>query len=183
MKIISSKLKGAAIIESDILQDSRGNFSRLFCQNDLKDLHNYQSIDQINYSFTLKRGTIRGLHFQKPPFMEIKLIRCIKGKIFDVIVDLRKDSITFLKWHGEILSEDNFRMHYIPKGFAHGFQTLEDNCELIYLHNGFYNPKSENGFVYNDKILSINWPLPLCNLSFRDLNLSKLDSNFKGFEI
>lgn len=180
MKIIPIELQGAVIIETDILQDPRGSFARLFCQEELQELHKNQTIDQINYSFTRKAGTVRGMHFQKPPFSEIKLVRCLKGKIFDVIVDIRKNSPTFLKWHGEELSAENFKMIYIPKGFAHGFQTLEDNSELLYLHNGFYTPEAESGIRYDDRLININWPIKLTEISKRDENFSYLNEQLEG---
>ncbi|MBN2478794.1 MAG: dTDP-4-dehydrorhamnose 3,5-epimerase [Parachlamydiales bacterium] len=183
MKIKSLNLNGAAVIDSYIFNDSRGLFTRFFCQNELNELHNYSSIDQVNFSKTFLKGTIRGMHFQMPPFSEIKIIRCIKGSIFDVIIDIRKNSPTFLKWHSEVLSENNYKMIYIPKGFAHGFQTLEDNCELLYLHNGFYNPESENGIKYDDKLIDIKWPLKITEISKRDESFSYIDHKFEGFLI
>ncbi|NGX56461.1 MAG: dTDP-4-dehydrorhamnose 3,5-epimerase [Candidatus Anoxychlamydiales bacterium] len=175
MKIIQLLLNGAAIIKSDIFEDNRGFFTRLFCQKELSKLHNSKSIDQINYSFTKKKGTIRGLHFQKNPFEEIKIVRCLKGKIFDVIVDMRKNSKTYLKWHGEILSENNHKMLYVPKGFAHGFQTLEDDCMTIYFNNEFYNPQAELGIKFDDKLLNIKWPIKMTAISDKDLNFESLN--------
>ncbi len=124
----------------------------------------------MNHSFTSAKGTVRGMHFQTQPHSEIKLVRCISGKVADVIVDLRPDSPTFKQFAVFELSAQNKHMIYIPEGFAHGFQTLEDNTELIYLHSNYYNPEFESGIRYNDPALSINWPLEITNISERDLN-------------
>ena len=120
------------------------------------------------------------MHFQTPPFREIKMVKCIKGKVFDVIIDLRKDSETFLSWEGVELSAENKKMIYIPEGFAHGFQCLTDDCELIYHHSEYYTPGAEGGIHYNDPLIKINWPLSVSQVSPRDESHSYLDENFKG---
>jgi dTDP-4-dehydrorhamnose 3,5-epimerase len=135
---------------------------------------------QMNHSFTKHKATIRGMHFQLPPFSEIKLVRCIAGAVYDVIIDLRTDSPTFLQWFGVELSVQNKKMIYIPLGFAHGFQALSDDCELIYHHSQFYTPGAEGGIKYNDPRIGINWPLAVTNISERDNQHSLLDENFKG---
>jgi dTDP-4-dehydrorhamnose 3,5-epimerase len=134
----------------------------------------------MNHSFTKQKATIRGMHYQLPPFSEIKLVRCIAGAVYDVIIDLRKDSTTFLQWFGVELSAQNKKMIYIPQGFAHGFQALSDDCELIYHHSQFYTPGAEGGIKYDDKRVSINWPLTVTSISERDNQHPLLDKNFKG---
>ena len=166
--------EGVYLIELDEINDDRGFFARYFCQNEFKSNNlNYRWV-QMNNTMTINKGSIRGLHFQKKPFEEVKLIRCIKGAIFDVIIDLRKDKKTYGKWLGVELNEFNRHMLYIPKGFAHGFQTLQDNTELLYMHSNFYNKESESGINYNDFDININWPLPISNISSKDKNLLSL---------
>lgn len=170
MKFTELELKGAFLIELDIKKDERGWFSRIFCKKEFSILGHTKEWVQINHSTSKNCGTIRGLHFQKKPFEEIKLVRCISGKIFDVIVDIRTNSETYLKWLSVELSAENKNMLYIPEGFAHGFQTLSDDVEIIYHHTEFYSPENEGGIRYNDPILKINWPLPISYISDRDLN-------------
>ena len=134
----------------------------------------------MNHSFTTHKGTIRGMHYQAAPYREIKMIRCIAGAVFDVIIDIRRDSPTFLRWFGVELSARNKKMLYIPEGFAHGFQSLADNTELLYHHSEFYTPGSEGGIRYDDEKAAIKWPLPLSVISERDANHPYIDKNFKG---
>jgi len=131
----------------------------------------HKQIVQINHSVTRQKGAIRGMHYQRPPASEIKIIRCVGGSVFDVMVDIRKGSPTFMKWHGVEISKDNMRMVYIPEGFAHGFQALSANAELIYHHSEFYNPENEQGIKFDDPALAITWPLPFSTVSPRDQNL------------
>lgn len=173
-------LKGAYEIELFYLNDERGGFSRIFCENEFKKNGLNKHFVQINQSYNIQKGTIRGMHFQKQPFSEVKLIRCVKGSVIDVIIDLRKDSNTFLKHVKVELSEQNRKMIYVPEGFAHGFQTLENNSELIYHHTQFYNSSAEDGLRYNDEALNINWPLPVSIISERDKKHSLINNNFKG---
>lgn len=180
MKFSETPLKGAFVVETQLFRDKRGIFARFFCQNDLKEIHKHESIEQINYSLTARKGTIRGMHFQYPPKSEIRMVRCPAGSVFDAIVDLRQGSPTFLHWHGEIISADNMKMMYIPKGFAHGFQTLEENCALLYLHSGFYSPSHEGGLRYNDPILGIRWPLAVTQISDRDQKHPLITPDFPG---
>ncbi len=148
--------------------DDRGFFYRTYDKNIFLDTgHSYDWV-QMNHSFTKKKGTIRGLHSQFKPFDETKFVRCISGKIFDVIVDIRKDSKTYLKWQGFELSHDNFKGILIPSGFAHGFQTLVDNTELIYLHSQYFNSNFEFGLNYRDPKINIKWPLNVTNISLKD---------------
>jgi len=178
-----TKLNNVLVVETNFINDKRGAFARLFCKDDLESVIEKRDIVQINYSLTEFCGTVRGLHFQYSPYCEMKLIRCIKGKVWDVVVDLRSDSPTFLQWHAEELSPSNARMIIIPEGCAHGFQTLEDESELLYLHTEYYKPEAEGGLVYNDPLLNIDWPLPVSEISDRDQSHPKLCKNFAGIKI
>ena len=175
-----TSLAGSYLIEPEVFTDDRGWFTRFYCKNDFKEIGDDKEWVQLNHSVTNKKGTIRGMHFQVPPFSEIKMVKCIAGSVYDVIIDLRKDSSTFLKWFGTELSARNKKMFYIPEGFAHGFQCLENNCELIYHHSEFYTPVSERGIRYDDPMIKINWPLTVTMLSAKDESHSYLDENFKG---
>ncbi len=183
MKFNPTDLEGLYIIQSEPFEDNRGNFYRFYCQNEFKEISHHKNIVQINFSLTKKKGSIRGMHFQYPPKAEIKLVKCVVGKIFDVVVDLRRNSPTFLKWYSEILSSDNMKTIYIPEGFAHGFQTLIDNCEVLYLHSEFYSSKHESGVRYNDPKIKIKWPLPLTEISQRDEAHKLIDENFTGIAL
>jgi dTDP-4-dehydrorhamnose 3,5-epimerase len=173
-------LQGSHIIELQPFTDERGWFARFYCKNEFKQIGHEKEWVQLNHSATYKKGTIRGMHFQKPPYSEIKMVRCIAGAVFDVIVDLRKNSATFLKWFGAELSAENKKMLYIPKGFAHGFQCLTDRCELIYHHTEFYTPDAETGIKYDDPTINIEWALPVTTISQRDATHPYLDGTFKG---
>ena len=168
MKTQETFIKGVNIIHLQPNGDERGFFTRLFCENELKELLKDKRIVQVNHSRNNLAGTIRGLHFQYPPFAETKIIRCIRGKVFDVAVDLRKDSPTYLKWVGIELSQDNSTMIFIPEGCAHGFQTLEQDSELLYFHTQFYNPAAESGIAFSDPDIGIMWPLPPVAVSIKD---------------
>ncbi len=175
MKFDELPLKGAFLIRLETIDDSRGFFSRLFCENEFS-MAGLKSIwVQINNSFTKKAGTLRGLHYQVPPKTETKVIRCTSGAIWDVIVDLRKDSSTYGKWFGVELSAQNRLMLYVPDGFAHGFLTLEDNSEVIYLVSEFYSSKCERGLLWNDGLVGINWPKKPILVSDKDLKNSTFD--------
>jgi dTDP-4-dehydrorhamnose 3,5-epimerase len=180
MTFTETALKGSFIIDLNLFQDERGWFARTYCKNEFEQIGHVKEWVQLNHSFTKQKGTIRGMHYQMSSFAEIKLVRCISGKIYDVIIDMRKDSPTFLQWTGVELSAENKRMLYIPEGFAHGFQALSDDCELIYHHSQFYTPNVEAGIRYNDPKININWPLPLTSISKRDEEHPLLDNNFKG---
>ena len=175
-----TNLKGSYTIELTPMGDSRGWFARAFCKEEFLQINHNKEWLQINHSFSAEKGTIRGLHFQLSPHSEIKLVRCIAGKVFDVIVDLRKDSETFLQWFGVELSAENKRMIYIPEGFAHGFQTLSDNCELIYHHSAYYKSDMEMGMNSHDPKININWPLEATVVSDRDKSHDFITNNFKG---
>ncbi|MBX3256850.1 MAG: dTDP-4-dehydrorhamnose 3,5-epimerase [Chitinophagaceae bacterium] len=172
--------KGSYIIEPEQFADNRGWFARYFCKNEFEKINHNKEWVQMNHSFTTIKGTIRGMHYQVAPYKEIKLIRCIAGVVFDVIVDIRKESPTFLQWFGVELSAQNKRMIYIPEGFAHGFQSLCDNAELLYHHSDYYTPDAEGGIKYNDACIQINWPLPVSIISERDADHPIIDKNFKG---
>lgn len=176
-------IAGLQIVESQQLGDSRGFLKRLFCAEELATAGWRKPIAQINQTLTQKQGTIRGIHFQRPPHAEMKLVTCLRGAIWDVAVDLRAKSPTFLHWHAEELSAANHRALLIPEGFAHGFQTLCDDCELIYLHSMAYAPEAEAGLNPKDPMLSIAWPLAISELSARDAQHSMLDHQFKGLTL
>lgn len=183
MKILTTGIKDLYEIELEPFVDDRGFFVRSFCVNELSAIKKDIKIVQINHTLTLEKGSVRGLHFQKPPFCEAKFVRCLKGAVFDVAVDLRKESPFFLNWYGTLLSASNMKMLAIPEGFAHGFQTLENNCELLYLHTECYHKAFESGLRYDDPALRIDWKLPISNLSSRDKTHPLIGDHFKGIEI
>lgn len=180
MQINVQPIEGLYLVELNSAEDSRGSFTRVFCSNELKNVMNNQNIVQINISKNNQKGLIRGIHYQKKPNAEVKLINCIKGKIYDVVVDLRISSKTFLQWRSYELSQDDNKMLIIPKGCAHGFQTLTENSNLLYFHSEFYSPDQEEGINYNDPIIKIKWPLPIREVSNRDKEFKFLNNNFKG---
>lgn len=183
MKLFSSSIEGVSIVETMMSRDHRGAFARLFCQNDLSVAIGQRQIVQINQSKTTFPGAIRGMHFQHGPHAEMKMVRCLKGRVWDVAVDLRAGSATFLQWHAEELSEENARMMVIPEGCAHGFQVLEPDSELLYLHTAFYTPDAEGGIAYNDPRLAITWPLAVSDLSKRDQLHPFIAPNFQGLKL
>jgi len=180
MNFIPTPLRGSYIIEPEPFTDERGWFARYYCRNEFEEIGHHKEWVQLNHSVSYKKGTIRGMHFQKQPFAEIKMVKCIAGSIYDVIIDLRKDSETFLQWFGTELSAENKKMLYIPEGFAHGFQCLSDNCELIYHHSEFYKPEAEAGIRFDDPQVKIEWPFSMTMISPRDEQHPWLDKNFKG---
>lgn len=173
-------LEGSYLIELQPVRDERGWFARFYCKDEFKQIGHDKEWVQLNHSATYQKGALRGMHFQMPPFTEIKMVRCIAGVVFDVIIDLRKNSKTFLQWFGIELSAENKRMLYIPEGFAHGFQCLTENCELIYHHTEFYQPCAEGGIRYDDTKINIQWQLPVTTISVRDKSHPYLDESFKG---
>lgn len=178
-----TKLKGAYIIDLEPFQDDRGLFARTFCQKEFEQIGHRREFVQFNHSRTSYKGTIRGMHYQKPPHAEIKLIRCVRGSVYDVIVDIRQDSPTFLEYIGVELTDRNLRMIYVPEGFAHGFQTLEDDTELIYHHTAFYAPGQEGGLRFDDPRVGIEWPLPPTVISEKDQNQINIPDTFAGIAI
>ena len=176
-------LAGLKLIERQRLCDARGFLSRLFCSAELELAGWEKPIAQINHTFTAHRGTIRGLHYQNSPHCEMKLVSCIRGEVWDVAVDLRANSTSFLQWHAQILSAENCHAMLIPEGFAHGFQSLTDDVELLYLHTEQYSPQSEAALHFNDQPLCINWPLAVTEISERDKAHSQLTPEFKGISL
>jgi dTDP-4-dehydrorhamnose 3,5-epimerase len=176
MRFEATPIEGAFVIHLSPFVDERGMFARLYCASELQSIQHNKPIVQVNHSLNKEKGTVRGLHFQYAPDAEIKIIRCVRGKVYDVLVDLRSNSSTFLHWYSVELSPQANNMVYIPEGCAHGFQTLEDDSELIYFHTAFYNRASEGGILYNDPKLSIRWPLPVRNVSEKDKSYPLLDN-------
>jgi dTDP-4-dehydrorhamnose 3,5-epimerase len=176
-------LPGLSVVDRSRREDARGFFSRLFCAQELAEAGFDAPIAQINHSLTRKRGAVRGMHFQYPPHAEIKLVSVMRGEVFDVAIDLRKDSPTFLRWHAQVLSAENRRSLLIPHGFAHGFQTLTEDCELVYLHSTAYAPHAEAGIRAQDPAVGILWPLPFAELSARDASHPLIGPDFRGVEL
>lgn len=168
------------VAESKAFKDERGAFARLFCEQALSSVIGGRTIVQINHSCTLAVGAVRGMHFQYPPHAEMKLVRCLKGKVWDVVVDLRPQSPSYKRWHAQELSPENAHMMVIPEGFAHGFQVLEAGSELLYLHTAFYKPESEAGIRHDDPELGIAWPLPVTDISVRDSSHAFIHTSFTG---
>ena len=181
MNPVPTPIPGLMVVETTPHVDARGAFARLYCERELSAFIGQRRIVQINHSCTLTAGAVRGLHFQSPPQSEVKLVRCLKGRVWDVAVDLRRGSSTFLRWHAAELTPNNARMMVIPEGFGHGFQVIDPGSELLYLHTAFYTPALEGGLRYDDPKLGISWPLSVTDLSERDANHSYIDSNFQGF--
>jgi dTDP-4-dehydrorhamnose 3,5-epimerase len=163
-----TKLKGAFIIELERLEDDRGFFARSWCRNEFESYGLNQRLVQCNVSFNKQAGTLRGMHFQAAPHEEAKLVRCTAGAMYDVIVDLRQDSATYLQWVGQRLNASNRRMLYVPEGFAHGFLTLENDTEVFYQMSEFYAPECARGYRYNDPAFGIEWPNDVSVISERD---------------
>ncbi len=178
--VADTPLAGLKVVTRSAIGDERGFLSRLYSDDELAATGFVAPILQINQTLTRTAGSIRGLHFQRAPFAEDKFVSVLKGEVLDVAVDLREGSPTFLQWHGERLSQDNRRSLFIPKGFAHGFQTLTPDCELIYLHTQRYEPSAEGGLNPFDPRLAITWPLPVADISARDRGHSMLTTNFTG---
>ena len=180
MKIVEAKIEGLKIIQSESFQDDRGLFSRFFCAKELQLILNERKMVQINSSITNNVGAIRGMHYQNNPCPEMKIIRCLKGRVYDVAVDLRKDSPTFLKWHGIELTPESNLAYVIPEGFAHGFQVLEGGSHLLYLHTAFYSPELEGAVRFDDPKINISWPLNPTDLSEKDKNHAYINEQFTG---
>ncbi|MDR2186446.1 MAG: dTDP-4-dehydrorhamnose 3,5-epimerase family protein [Azonexus sp.] len=179
-EIQKTPLSGLNVIVRKPMGDSRGYLERMFCMDDLEEILGKRQVVQINHTLTQAKGTVRGMHFQYAPHAEMKLVSCLRGEVFDVAVDLRKNSPTFLHWHAELLSADNHKTLAIPEGFAHGFQTLTDDCELLYLHTASYAPNAEAGLNPQDARLVIQWPLPIAEMSPRDATHPAIAADFEG---
>jgi len=183
MKVAATPIAGLSVVSNSRLADSRGSFARLFCREALTALVGDRVIQQINHSCTVEQGALRGMHFQHAPAAEMKLVRCVKGSVYDVAVDLRPGSDTFMHWHGIELSAENEDMFVIPEGFAHGFQALEPDCELLYLHTAAYAPEYEGGVRYDDPAFGIDWPLAITEISARDQSHALIDETFAGISL
>jgi dTDP-4-dehydrorhamnose 3,5-epimerase len=178
-----AKPQGLMRVDRKPLGDSRGYLERLFCEDELRPLFENRVIRQINRTLTKTRGTVRGMHFQHPPHAEAKLVSCLRGRVFDVAVDLRRGSPTFLQWHSEILDDENHRALFIPEGFAHGFQTLSEHCEMLYMHTAVYDPDSEGAINALDPVLAIVWPETIQDRSPRDTNHPMLAADYPGIDL
>lgn len=183
MKFHSTALAGLYEIETAPVADERGRFVRLFCAEAFAALRPGLRFMQVNLSRTHCRGTVRGMHFQYPPAAEAKLIRCLRGAVFDVAVDLRAASPSFLRWHATELSETNEREFFIPEGFAHGFQALTDGVELHYLHTASWQKPYEGGVRFDDPALAIPWPLPIGLVSDKDRAYAPIGEDFGGIQL
>lgn len=168
MNFLPTDLEGARLIDLTPNRDARGFFARTFCEREFAEAGLHARFVQHSTSHTLRKGALRGMHFQRAPHAEIKLVSCLRGAIYDVIVDLRPTSPTFKRWQGFELSEENRRQLYIPEGFAHGFQTLADNCEVHYLISAFYAPEAAGGLRYDDPAFAIDWPLSVTDIADKD---------------
>lgn len=173
-------LAGLKLVKRNPLGDSRGFLARLFCEEELAIAGWVKPIAQINHTRTARQGTVRGMHFQRPPHAEMKLVSCLRGEVCDVAVDVRTNSPTFLHWHAECLSADNGRALLIPEGFAHGFQALSDDVELLYCHSAPYNATAEAGLNPKDPGLAIDWPLSIAELSDRDAGHPLITTEYEG---
>jgi dTDP-4-dehydrorhamnose 3,5-epimerase len=180
MRFVATPLEGAWIVQLQPHQDCRGLFARTYCAQEFGDQSLVNSFVQCNTSWNARKGTIRGLHYQRPPSSEVKLVRCTAGALLDVIADLRPTSPTYLGTYSVELTAANRLALYIPKLFAHGFQTLEDNTEVFYQMSEFYDPKLGRGLGYNDPKLGINWPLSVAAISDQDLSWPLLSERSNG---
>ena len=175
MKFNKTAILGAYIIELEKVGDERGFFARAWCQKEFQKNNLVARFVQCNLSFNKRGNTLRGMHYQSAPLEEVKLVRCTRGAIFDVIIDLRPESSTFLKWIGVELTSDNYNMLYIPEGFAHGYLTLTEEAEVFYQVSQFYSPNHERGVRWNDPVFKIDWPID------GDLVISEKDNNWPNF--
>lgn len=179
----ATSLADLSVLTRKHIDDRRGWFERMFCIEELQEVLGKRSVVQINRTLTQQKGSVRGMHFQHAPSAEMKFVSCLRGQVFDVAVDLRPGSATFLQWHAELLSADNLKVLVIPEGFAHGFQTLTDDCEMFYLHTAAYDPAAEGGLNPEDPALTIAWPLPMTKLSPRDASHPFIIGEFKGVRL
>ena len=178
-----TKLEGIIVCERKPIVHDLGSFVRSFCDEEFKTVGLQKSIAQINMTTTHSKWSVRGMHYQTPPFSETKIVTCLKGEVFDVAVDIRSGSPTFLQWYGEILSPANNKSLYIPEGFAHGYQTLTTDCEMLYMHTAPYEAGSEGGIHAEDPATAIQWPFKIMEMSNRDHNHSFLSKDFKGIKL
>ena len=180
---IPTPLNGLTVVQRKAIEDHRGFLSRFYCAEEFREAGLIKPVAQINHTLTRSKGAVRGLHFQNSPHAEAKLVSCLQGMIFDVAVDLRLGSPTFLHWHGVMLSAQNRMSLLIPEGFAHGFQALTEDCELIYLHTSAYHPEVEGALNFADPALDIAWPLETTDISERDRNHKLIQKDFQGITI
>lgn len=182
-EIAETALAGVRVLQLRPMTDERGWFERVYCSTDLADLIGGRQIVQVNRSRTRSSATVRGLHYQVPPFAEAKIVTCLQGTIYDIALDLRRNSPTFMRWHGETLSAENHRSLFIPEGFAHGFQTTVDDCEVLYLTTAAHDVAAERGVNPLDLRAAIVWPLAVEHLSERDRTRPPLDPEFDGIDL
>jgi dTDP-4-dehydrorhamnose 3,5-epimerase len=182
LSLQATPLAGVYLLQRSRQVDARGFLSRVFCADTLAEAGWQGPVAQINQTLTLHKGTVRGLHFQHPPHAEYKLVSCLRGCVWDVAVDLRPGSPTFLQWHAEYLDADQGAALLIPAGFAHGFQAISDNAELLYCHSQAFAPHAQGGLHPTDPRLSIRWPLDIANLSDRDAQAPLLTPSFAGVD-
>ncbi len=180
LTIHDTHISGLRIIERHSFEDRRGYFERLYSHKEFDSLLQDRMIKQINHTFTRKKGTVRGLHYQHPPFSEVKIVSCLKGSVWDVAVDLRKKSPTFLQYHAIRMSEDDSISFWIPEGFAHGFQTLTHDCKMLYLHTKEYMPNSEGALNATDPKVKVEWPLKISDISDKDRGHPFISKGFEG---
>lgn len=181
-EFLPTPLAGLTVVQRSQYDDARGHFSRLFSIEDLAAVGWYKSVAHINHAYTQQKGTVRGMHFQYPPYAEMKLVICLAGEIMDVAIDVRTGSPTFLHWHGEKLSAANRKALLIPEGFAHGYQALTDGTIVVYFTSEVYAPELEGWISALDERIGIDWPLPVVGLSKRDAGTGRLDENFQGVQ-
>ena len=180
---LDTPIAGLRVVRHKPVGDERGRLERLFCAEELAALIGGRRIVQINHTVTTKAGTVRGMHFQHAPHAEMKLVTCLRGEVFDVAVDLRSGSPTLMRWHAEVLRPDKHKTFVIPEGFAHGFQALSDECELLYFHTAAYTPAAEAGLHPQDPMLAIGWPTAVGELSRRDASHPMLARDFRGVPV
>ncbi len=176
-------LSGLVVLDRLVRSDRRGQIERVYCDRELKPWLGLETIKQANVTMTVQRGAVRGMHMQAPPFAEDKIVTCLAGKVWDVAVDLRRGSSTLFSWHSEVLSGEGHRSLLIPRGFAHGFQALTDDCMMLYFHTAAHSPEAEIGFDALDPRLDIRWPEPITDRSPRDLSHRRIDRGFHGVSI
>jgi dTDP-4-dehydrorhamnose 3,5-epimerase len=183
MNFLPTSIQGLWEITTEPRGDARGSLTRLYCADEFEEITPGLRFVQVNHSITALRGTLRGMHFQRAPALEAKLIRCLRGSVFDVIVDVRENSPTFGRWHAVELTEINQRQVLIPSGCAHGFQTMADDCQLLYQHSAAYAPYCEDGLAFDDARVGIHWPLPITEVSARDRGFKRIGNGFEGVRI
>lgn len=176
----ATPLVGLMLVQRKVIEDNRGFLSRFYCADEFREAGLNKPLAQINHTLTRNKGAVRGMHFQYPPHAEAKVVSCLHGEVFDVAVDLRYKSPTFLNWHGVILTSNNRQSLLIPEGFAHGFQALTEDCELIYLHTAAYNSEAEGALNVTDPKLGIAWPLAITEISERDRGHKQIEQDFQG---